>query len=305
MTLEEIPEDLRLHRTPPISMTHSADIGNLVGALAKAQLDFKPIAKDSKNPFFGNKYADLASVISATQRALAENGLAVIQLPSANLEEQTQTLTTMLAHSSGQWIRGEITVPATMMLKDKSVRFDTQSIGSAMTYCRRYCYQAIIGVTAEIDDDGAAATGNKKGEESNEEFDQRTEGQRIITPFQATAIWDACKRSKKSNEEISAELNKYGVVQVEQLMRNDFQPFLKWANNIGENLQMALDKSVKEAPSSKASVAMKAVFAMAGKKGIPEVDVKRWCYETYGVESMTHLTSDQLGGALEWLKSVQ
>lgn len=284
------PQEVHVH------LTHSHEIGKLAGALAKAQGSFETVTKDAKNPFFKSRYADLATVISATSKALSANDLAFIQSPG-NVTGKSLTLTSILAHSSGEWIRGELEMP----LKEATA----QGVGSAITYARRYAAQAILNVAGEDDDGNAATRGSSDKEESNEEFDQRTEGQRVILPHQATAIWDACKRSKKSNEEISAELKKYGVVQIEQLMRNDFQPFLKWANNIGENLQMALDKSVKEAPSSKASVAMKAVFAMAGKKGIPEVDVKRWCYETYGVESMTHLTSDQLGGALEWLKSVQ
>src|SRR5262249_42604412 len=49
----------------------------------------------------------------------------------------------------------DLTVPAIQ----QGGRYDVQSIGSAMTYTRRYSWQAIIGVTAEEDDDGNKAAG--------------------------------------------------------------------------------------------------------------------------------------------------
>lgn len=127
-------------------------ISHLVGALAKAQLQFKPVLKDTTNPHYGNRYADLASVIAATQEALANNGLVVIQLTKVDIPSQRAGVRTILAHSSGQTIENELLLPATMQS-----RLDAQSIGSALTYARRYSLQAILGVSAEEDDNAEAA----------------------------------------------------------------------------------------------------------------------------------------------------
>lgn len=135
-----------------MDVRHSAEIGELAGALALAQLEFKPVLKESDNPFYKSKYADLSSVISATQSALAKNGLVVIQCP--HLSSQQMTLTTLLVHKSGQWLASDLTLPAVM-----KERFDAQSVGSSITYARRYAYQAIVGVAAEVDDDANAAVG--------------------------------------------------------------------------------------------------------------------------------------------------
>lgn len=155
-------------------MTRSENINELVAALALAQKKFSPIFKENDNPAFRSKYADLATVIAATQKALAENGLVVIQLP--NTEGQILRLITMLAHSSGQWIANEFCLPATM--RD---RFDAQAIGSALTYGRRYALQAILGVAADVDDDGngAADIGSKEA--------AQTVGQRKIAQHKAAA----------------------------------------------------------------------------------------------------------------------
>ena len=128
-------------------LTTSGEIGELAKALASAHKEFKPVLKDASNPFFKSKYADLAGVIEATSDALSKNGLVVIQSP--RLKENRVSVTTLLAHSSGQWLRDELELPLS--------KFDAQGAGSAITYARRYAYQAVVGVAAE-DDDGNAAS---------------------------------------------------------------------------------------------------------------------------------------------------
>jgi hypothetical protein len=137
----------------------SQNIGALVGALAAAQLTFQPVRKDQDNPYYHSKYADLSTVIAATQPSLAKNGLVVMQESTVDVQRQRVTVTTMLAHSSGEWKEHELTLPAVMMGKDGRIRFDAQSCGAAITYARRYSYQGIVGVAAELDDDANSAIG--------------------------------------------------------------------------------------------------------------------------------------------------
>ena len=63
------------------------------------------------------------------------------------------TVLTRLLHKSGQYFESDLTMPAVMR-----ERFDAQSVGSAITYARRYSLQALICLAAE-DDDGNAASG--------------------------------------------------------------------------------------------------------------------------------------------------
>ena len=86
-------------------METSQSIAALASALAKAQSVMGGALKDSANPFFKSKYADLESVWTACRKALTDNELSVIQ--STNVGDDTRVyITTMLAHSSGEWVRG-------------------------------------------------------------------------------------------------------------------------------------------------------------------------------------------------------
>jgi hypothetical protein len=123
----------------------SAEIGKLATALAHAQAEMGGATKDARNPHFGNSYADLAAVVEAC-KPLATHGIAILQPTRA--DGAHVTVTTMLAHESGEWISEDLTMTA----KDAS----PQSVGSAITYGRRYGLLALVGLAPE-DDDGNAA----------------------------------------------------------------------------------------------------------------------------------------------------
>lgn len=133
-------------------MTKSEQINELAGALAKAQIDIKGALKDSTNPFFKSQYSDFASVWEAVKRPLTLHGLSVTQSPSLTLmgNFKTVTVTTLLMHSSGQWIESQLD----MEPKD----FSPQAVGSCISYARRYALSAIT-CCPSIDDDGEAAQG--------------------------------------------------------------------------------------------------------------------------------------------------
>jgi len=128
----------------------SETIGALAAALSKAQADITGALKDSSNPFFKSKYADLASCWDACRKQLAANNLAVIQTIYVHWESGQTMLATTLAHSSGEWMRSDLPV----LSKDLS----PQGQGSGITYARRYALAAIVGL-AQIDDDAEAAQG--------------------------------------------------------------------------------------------------------------------------------------------------
>jgi hypothetical protein len=135
-------------------MITSESIGKLAEALAKAQGAIEGAKKDSANPYFKSKYADLASVWDACRKALSDNALSVIQTTEAPEFPQTVIVDTRLCHSSGEWVQGRIVM--------KPVKDDPQGIGSCLTYARRYALSAMVGIAPE-DDDGNAATGKVEG----------------------------------------------------------------------------------------------------------------------------------------------
>lgn len=134
----------------PWNPMQSASIGKLAEALSKAQGQITGALKDSSNPFFKSKYADLASCWDACRKQLADNGLAVLQ--TTKVGEHGLVLLTTIVHSSGEWMRGELPVKT----KDDG----PQAQGSGITYARRYALAAIVGL-AQIDDDAEAAQGRQ------------------------------------------------------------------------------------------------------------------------------------------------
>ena len=134
-------------------MNQSESIANLSKALSIVQGKLTYAVKDSANPFFKSKYADLESVWDACRSLLAENGLCVMQFPGTYSDlDKSMSLTTILSHASGEWIGQEMSVPVT--------KPDAQGAGSCLTYMRRYALAAVVGVV-QADDDGNAASSPK------------------------------------------------------------------------------------------------------------------------------------------------
>lgn len=117
-------------------------------ALVACQGALRPALKDSNNPAFKTRYADLASVMEAIREPMLENGLAIQhqQLPG---EAGRLILRTVLRHKSGEFLASVAIVPLSKQ--------DAQGMGSALTYARRYGVAAMLGVVQD-DDDGNAAS---------------------------------------------------------------------------------------------------------------------------------------------------
>lgn len=138
------------------------NMNELFAALSKCQSKMIGAIKDSNNPYYNSKYADLSSCWDACRGPLTENGLAIMQYPEKKESDGWQ-LKTILAHSSGQNI--EFYHPIIMSSKGKNgeliKREDIQAFGLAITYARRYSLCSIIGIP-QIDDDGETNMNREK-----------------------------------------------------------------------------------------------------------------------------------------------
>lgn len=123
----------------------SGAIDKLAAALVAAQGEMTNPPK-SKTVYAGQKrysFAPLPEIIDCARPVLKKHGLAVVQLV------RERALETRLVHQSGQWIGATYGLPSIA---------DSQAMGSAITYARRYSLCAILGIAAEDDEDGEAAT---------------------------------------------------------------------------------------------------------------------------------------------------
>lgn len=126
-------------------MEDQANIAALYAALAAAQAEFLPIAKNRKVVIKGDRssyefrYADLEAINAATRPALSKHGLAVFQTIDNG------RLSCVLSHSSGG------TISSSVPIQDASAKSDPKQFGGLITYMRRYLVAAILCVAADDD----------------------------------------------------------------------------------------------------------------------------------------------------------
>lgn len=116
---------------------------NLIPALIQAKKQFQPIKKDGYNPYHKSKYSTLDSILSAVESALLAQGLFVTQTTKVMENGKTVLLTTIY-HTSGESLSSEYPLPENL---------DSQKLGAAITYARRYALCAILSVAADEEDE--------------------------------------------------------------------------------------------------------------------------------------------------------
>lgn len=199
-------------------MKQSESIKELALALSKVQGKLTFAKKESANPFFKSKYADLASVWESCRTLLSENGLAVMQFPSGyetrviigekTVAEHLMSLTTIITHASGEWMSQDMTLPVT--------KADAQGAGSAITYMRRYALAAVVGVYQD-DDDGNSASSPKESLTPKER-------PATLTPEELDKINSL---SKDTNTDIANIAKFYGKKDIKEVERLHFMAIVE------------------------------------------------------------------------------
>ena len=132
----------------------SESIGALAAALAKAQIELANPEKSmvatieaddrrAANQIF--RYAPLSSGLDIVRKTLGRHEIATVQATAVDQTGEFVNLTTLLAHSSGEWISSDWPVcPLDEMVRPKHM-------GAALTYARRYALFALVGIAGEDD----------------------------------------------------------------------------------------------------------------------------------------------------------
>src|SRR5688500_13292190 len=132
----------------------SESIGAFAAALAKAQCELtnpekslvgvisSPSTRDGDRAF---RYAPLSSGLDIIRKTLGSHEIAVVQTTAVDKEAGLIRLTTILAHSSGEWISSDWPVCPV------SETAAPQRMGAALTYARRYALFALVGIAGEDD----------------------------------------------------------------------------------------------------------------------------------------------------------
>jgi ORF020 len=145
----------------------SETIINLSKALVETQKELKQPLKYAKNPFFKSEYVPLENVAEAITESATKHGLAFSQYATTT-ETGNVSVGTIVFHESGEFIE----FPP-LILKPENTK--PQSIGSAITYAKRYSLSAVFGVTSDKDDDGNKANGNGEPQKRNQKQAQQND----------------------------------------------------------------------------------------------------------------------------------
>jgi len=142
----------------------SESIGAIASALAKAQSELtnpekslvaiirSPFPRESDRTF---RYASLSSGLDIVRKALGKHEIATVQTTSIDQEAGLVRLTTMLAHSSGEWVSSEWPV---CPVNETAA---PHKMGAALTYARRYALFTLVGIAGE--DAGTGINGHSVG----------------------------------------------------------------------------------------------------------------------------------------------
>lgn len=269
-------------------MEKSDKIGSLAAALCKAQRamgaakkdsTLKVTAKGTGAPLFTTKYADLAAVIEAVKEPLSDNALSFVQAVDTN-EAGAIVVETILLHDSGEWIGSKLAM--------KPTGSDPQSIGSCITYARRYSLQSLVGLPAD-DDDGTAASGRKA---------EPAEAKKSPPPEQSTL--DAVY-SNISKVESIPHLENY-----EKILRGTATG-PKAKEHVHFNIIPKLNPGDKKALETRISARRElikdslpkgvdtvAMFELAGKKAVTKEEIKAQLKDAYQHDDLTRITADQM-----------
>jgi ERF superfamily len=132
----------------------SETIGAIAGALAKAQIELhnpeKALTASIRSPFPREtdrtfRYASLSSGLDLIRKSLGRYEIAMVQTTSFDESAGVIRLTTVLAHSSGEWISSDWPV---CPVSETSA---PQRMGAALTYARRYALFTLVGIAGEDD----------------------------------------------------------------------------------------------------------------------------------------------------------
>jgi ERF superfamily len=132
----------------------SESIASLAAALAKAQVLLTNPEKSLTatvgsdrydEPGRTFRYASLSSGLDIVRKALGQHEIATLQTTAIDQATQAVSLTTVLAHSSGEWIASDWPVCAL------SEMATPRRMGAALTYARRYALFTLVGIAGEED----------------------------------------------------------------------------------------------------------------------------------------------------------
>jgi hypothetical protein len=233
----------------------SQSIENLTKALNKFHRSCPKIPKSCKNPFLKSKYADLSTILDIVQPVLNECELVVQQHPTSDYG-----LTTIISHTSGEWMSSEYRMqPLESVVEKANAQTGTaatkgitpQSIGSVITYQRRYALGAILALNIDDDNDGNppdAAAQPEKPKKTTAEL-MAEAAAKVETPKAETNDTPTLEITQKQRELIGKLFDNLGITaeqQLEIIKKRGVQTLRSFTYEQAGTLIAGLEKKIRD-----------------------------------------------------------
>jgi hypothetical protein len=288
----------------------------LAAKLAEACDTVGGIAKKGRNTAQGYDYVKAADVAKAIRHELFTRGVVILpnEVECTTKQIQFQNAKGEMRNSNEVVIRTAYTITdgaETLIVHGYGVAWDSgdKAVYKAKTGSLKYFLRGLGLIPDEKDDPEAdegidRATRGGKANETEADYDQRTQGQQTILPFQQKAIQDAMVANGKTEDDLRTYLELIGHKgeKIDRVLKSEFDGLIKWA--LGKSGKAVATAVLKKPEAKSFEHAWKKVWGTAQRKNVPEEDVKRYYKETFGVEHGAQLTPLQFDELTKWLDGV-
>jgi hypothetical protein len=144
MATKKSVDEVTMLTRPALHFEMSSSIAKLALAQTKVQKEIKDLPKESKG--FAHKYTTFDKLVQYLRPILAKHGISFIQMPCG--ENENVGVITLYMHTSGEYISSKV---ETQIIQAQN---KYQSMGSAITYFKRYSLASFVGIASDEDTDG-------------------------------------------------------------------------------------------------------------------------------------------------------
>jgi hypothetical protein len=214
----------------------SESIGAIASALAKAQSELtnpeKSLIATIRSPFPREgdrtfRYASLSSGLDIVRKTLGKHEIATVQTTAIDTEAGLIRLTTLLVHSSGEWVSSDW--PVCPVAETAAAH----KMGAALTYARRYALFTVVGIAGEDDLDAPDLPVRRVQEGSSVGSDlQKANGQAAIPSGRSAASLSGSRRERRFSKPVLA-------VKPSGVLRELFLKEISFLNSADEALAWA------------------------------------------------------------------
>tara|TARA_A100001391_G_scaffold339_3_gene803 strand:+ start:5777 stop:6430 length:654 start_codon:yes stop_codon:yes gene_type:complete len=144
MATKKSEEEVSMLTRPALHFEMSSSIAKLALAQTKVQKEIKDLPKESKG--FAHKYTTFDKLVQYLRPILSKHGISFIQMPCG--DNENVGVITLYMHTSGEYISSKV---ETQIIQAQN---KYQSMGSAITYFKRYSLASFVGIASDEDTDG-------------------------------------------------------------------------------------------------------------------------------------------------------